>query len=86
MRVFGNKLQSNLFSLKEKQMNHIKLANDIDAIIVIPCTTNFIAKMARGIADDLASNILLASKIKIISPAMNTNMWTNNAVKKIFKS
>ena len=81
--LLGNKLHSNLFSLsEEKQMNHIKLANDIDAIIVIPCTANFIAKMANGIADDLASNILLASKkIKIISPAMNTNMWTNNAVK-----
>ena len=81
--LLGNKLHSNLFSLsEEKQMNHIKLANDIDAIVVIPCTANFIAKMANGIADDLASNILLASKkIKIISPAMNTNMWTNNAVK-----
>ena len=81
--LLGKQLQSNLFSLsEEKQMNHIRLANDVDAIIVIPCTANFIAKMANGIADDLATNILLASKkIKIISPAMNNNMWTNNAVK-----
>ena len=81
--LLGNKVHSNLFSLsQEKQMNHIKLAHEVDAIIVIPCTANFIAKIANGIADDLASNILLASKkIKIIAPAMNTNMWTNNAVK-----
>ena len=43
-------------------MNHIKLANEVDAILVIPCTANFIAKMANGIADDLATNILIASK------------------------
>ncbi len=81
--LLGRSVHSNLFSLsQEKKMNHIRLAHEVDAIIVIPCTANFIAKMANGIADDLASNILLASKkIKIIAPAMNTNMWTNNAVK-----
>ena len=82
--LLGKKIFSNLFTLShEKEMNHIKLANEVDAILVIPCTANFIAKMANGIADDLATNILIASKkIKIIAPAMNSNMWTNNAVKK----
>ena len=83
-RLLGKKAHSNLFSLsEEKEMNHIRLATTVDAILVIPCTANFIAKMANGIADDLSSNILLASKkIKIIAPAMNSNMWNNNAVKK----
>ena len=82
--LLGKKIFSNLFTLShEKEMNHIKLANEVDAILVIPCTANFIAKMANGIADDLATNILIAyKKIKIIAPAMNSNMWTNNAVKK----
>lgn len=85
--LLGKRVHSNLFSLsKEKEMNHIKLASDMDAILVIPCTANFLAKMANGIADDLALNILLVSKgIKIIAPAMNTNMWSNIAVKKNIK-
>ncbi len=86
--LLGKKIHSNLFSLShQKEMNHIKLANEVDLIIVIPCTANFIAKMANGIADDLASNILLASKkIKVIAPAMNTNMWNNKAVERNLKS
>ena len=81
--LLGKKIFSNLFSLsQEKEMNHIKLANEMDVIFVVPCTANFIAKMANGIADDLATNILIASKtVKIIAPAMNSNMWTNKAVK-----
>ena len=81
--LLGNKVYSNLFSLsQEKEMSHIKLASNSDAILVIPCTANFIAKMANGIADDLSLNVLLASnKIKIIAPAMNTNMFNNEAVK-----
>jgi len=81
--LLGNKVYSNLFSLsQEKEMSHIKLASNSDAILVIPCTANFMAKMANGIADDLSLNVLLASnKIKIIAPAMNTNMFNNEAVK-----
>ena len=81
--LLGKKIFSNLFTLsQEKEMNHIKLANEMDVIFVVPCTANFIAKMANGIADDLATNILIASKtVKIIAPAMNSNMWTNKAVK-----
>ena len=78
--LLGKKVHSNLFTLsQEKEMNHIHLATNFDAIIVIPCTANFLAKMANGIADDLSSNVLLASnKIKIVAPAMNSNMWNNN--------
>ncbi len=81
--LLGKKVHSNLFSLnEEKEMTHIKLANYCDLKIVVPCTANFLGKMANGVADDLATNILLASKNKkIIAPAMNTNMWNNSAVK-----
>ena len=86
--LLGRKVYSNLFSLsQEKEMSHIKLASNSDAIAVIPCTANFMAKMANGIADDLSLNVLLASnKIKIIAPAMNTNMFNNEAVKLNLKS
>ncbi len=82
--LLGKKIHSNLFSLdQESNMNHIKLASDSDIIVVAPCTANFLSKMSSGIADDLATNVLLASnKIKVIAPAMNTIMWRNKIVKK----
>ena len=85
--LLGKKVHSNLFSLsEEKKMSHIYLANDMDIILVIPCTANFLSKIANGIADDLALNVLLASnKHKVIAPAMNTNMWENPIVKQNLK-
>merc|ERR1711991_906217 len=72
--------------IKKKNMNHIKLAKECDAIIVVPCTANFVSKISTGTADDLATNVLLAStKLKIIAPAMNTNIWNNPAVKNNLK-
>ena len=48
-------------------MNHIKLLNECDAIFVVPCTANFFSKISSGVADDLATNVILASnKLKII--------------------
>ena len=65
-------------------MSHIYLANEMDIILVVPCTANFLSKIANGIADDLALNVLLASnKNKVIAPAMNTNMWENPLLNKI---
>ena len=85
--LLGKKVHSNLFSLsEEKKMSHIYLANDMDIILVIPCTANFLSKIANGIADDLALNVLLASnKNKVIAPAMNSNMWENPIVKQNLK-
>ena len=82
--LIGKKTHSNLFSLdQEKKMTHINLAKDCHAILVIPCTANFLSKMVNGSADDLATNVLLASdKVKIIAPAMNTVMWSNKIVKR----
>ena len=85
--LLGKKVHSNLFSLsEEKKMSHIYLANEMDIILVVPCTANFLSKIASGIADDLALNVLLASnKNKVIAPAMNTNMWENPIVKQNLK-
>ena len=81
--LLGKKIKSNLFSLdQERNMNHIKLANNAEIILVAPCTANFISKISNGVADDLATNVMLASnKHKLVAPAMNTNMWENKAVK-----
>lgn len=68
---------TDLWSLKdESEMGHIRLSREADLIIVAPASANMIAKMANGIADDLASTTLLASNKPImISPAMNPEMW-----------
>ena len=79
--LINKKCFTELFSFEEKEnMNHINLARNKDLILVAPCTANFIAKMTHGIADDLASNIVLASNSKIlIAPSMNPYMWENIA-------
>ncbi len=57
---------------------HIGLATEADVILIAPATANIIAKIAHGIADDLLSGTVLATKAPIvIAPAMNTNMWHN---------
>ncbi len=79
--LINKKCFTELFSSEEKEnMNHINLGRNKDLILVAPCTANFIAKMTHGIADDLASNIVLASNSKIlIAPSMNPYMWENIA-------
>lgn len=62
------------------EVEHISLAKKADLFVVAPATANIIAKMASGIADDMLSTTLLASKAPIlIAPAMNCNMWENAA-------
>lgn len=68
-------------SAQDDFIPHIKLAHWTDLAVVIPATANIIAKMANGIADDLASTTLLATDApKLVFPAMNTTMWNNPAV------
>ncbi len=76
-----NETYSNLFSLKdETEMGHIRLSREADIIVVAPASANMIAKLANGIADDLASTTLLAANKQIIlAPAMNHEMWNNAA-------
>jgi len=69
------------FSLKdESEMSHIELSRQSDILVVAPATANVMAKMAAGIADQLASTLLLATnKPVLIAPAMNVRMWLHAA-------
>ena len=83
----GRKCYTDLFSVEdESKMNHIHLARKPDVILISPATANIMAKLACGIADDLASTILLASFSKIIlAPSMNPIMWKNLATKENYQ-
>ncbi|MFJ1308072.1 bifunctional phosphopantothenoylcysteine decarboxylase/phosphopantothenate--cysteine ligase CoaBC [Agrobacterium sp. P15N1-A] len=67
-----------LFSRQDEQdVGHIRLARDCDLVLVAPTTADLMAKMAHGLADDLASTVLLATDRKVlVAPAMNPKMWT----------
>ena len=81
--LLGKECFNSLFSTSENnEMNHIKLANSSDLILIVPATANFIGKIANGIADDLASTVVLATNSPIIiAPGMNVGMWKNQALK-----
>ncbi|PWE56099.1 bifunctional phosphopantothenoylcysteine decarboxylase/phosphopantothenate--cysteine ligase CoaBC [Metarhizobium album] len=68
---------TDLFSREDEQdVGHIRLARDCDLILVAPATAELMAKMANGLADDLASTVLLAAaKPVLVAPAMNPVMW-----------
>jgi len=72
---------SELFSREDEQdVGHIRLARDCDLIVVAPATADLMAKMAHGLADDLASAVLLAAdRPVLVAPAMNPKMWNNPA-------
>jgi phosphopantothenoylcysteine decarboxylase/phosphopantothenate--cysteine ligase len=76
-----SKVYTELFSLTdEAEVGHIRLAREADLVVVAPATANTIAKMAAGIADDLASTALLATDRQILlAPAMNVVMWQHPA-------
>jgi phosphopantothenoylcysteine decarboxylase/phosphopantothenate--cysteine ligase len=76
-----DKVYGDLFSLTdESEMGHIRLSREADLIVVAPATADLIARMAAGMADDLASTTLLASdKPVLIAPAMNAMMWAHPA-------
>ncbi len=72
-----------LFSLKdESEMGHIRLSREADLVVVAPATADLLARMAAGIADDLATTALLATdKPVLVAPAMNVRMWEHAATK-----
>jgi phosphopantothenoylcysteine decarboxylase / phosphopantothenate---cysteine ligase len=76
-----DKVYGDLWSLTdESEMGHIRLSREADLLLVAPATADLIARMAAGIANDLASTTLLASdKPVIIAPAMNAMMWAHPA-------
>jgi len=75
------KVYTDIFSLTdEAEMGHLRLSQEADLVIVAPATANILAKMANGIADDLASTVLLASAAPIlVAPALNHRMWQHAA-------
>ena len=72
---------TSLWDLKdEAEMGHIQLSRAADLVLVCPATADLIAKMAAGIADDLATTLLLATdKPVVVAPAMNVRMWSHEA-------
>ena len=77
------KVYCDLFSLTdESEMGHIRLSREADLVVVAPATANALAKMAGGLADDLATTVLLATdKDVIAAPAMNVRMWEHPATR-----
>lgn len=84
----GEKVHTDLFSLTdEAEMGHIELSRDADLLVVAPATADLMAKMANGLANDLASTALLATDKKVlIAPAMNVRMWTHAATQRNFET
>jgi phosphopantothenoylcysteine decarboxylase/phosphopantothenate--cysteine ligase len=80
----GEKVHSALFNLTDEvEMGHIQLSRAADLLVVAPATADLMAKMAHGLADDLASTALLATdKRVLIAPAMNVRMWRHPATQR----
>ena len=80
----GEKIYDDLFSLTdEAEMGHIQLSRSADLVVVAPATADLMAKMANGLANDLASTALLATDKKVLmAPAMNVRMWESASVKR----
>jgi phosphopantothenoylcysteine decarboxylase/phosphopantothenate--cysteine ligase len=79
-----NPVHTDLFNLNEEsEMNHIKLADEADLIIIAPATADVIGKIAYGLAGDLLSTIVLATGAPLyFAPSMNVNMWEKEVVQK----
>jgi len=80
----GHKVYRDLFDLTdEAEMGHIELSRAADLIVVAPATADLMAKMANGLAGDLAATLLLATdKRVLIAPAMNVRMWEHPATQR----
>jgi len=79
----GNKVYTDLWSLTdESEMGHIELSRAADLVVVAPASADILAKMAAGLADDLATTLLLATdKRVLVAPAMNVRMWEHAATR-----
>ncbi len=80
----GSKVYRDLFDLTdEAEMGHIQLSRSADLVLVAPATADLMAKMAQGLAGDLASTLLLATDTPVIlAPAMNVRMWEHPATQR----
>lgn len=79
-----SEVHTSLWDLKDEvEMGHIELSRSADFILVCPATADLLAKMAAGIADDLATTLLLATDKKVVvAPAMNVRMWQHPATER----
>ena len=79
-----SQVHSSLWELKDEvEIGHIQLSRAADLILVCPATADLLAKMAAGIADDLATTLLLATdKPVVVAPAMNVRMWEHAATRR----
>ena len=79
-----SKVYSSLFDLKDEvEMGHIQLSREADLVVVCPATADLLAKMAAGIADDLATTLILATDKPVLAvPAMNVKMWEHSATQR----
>ena len=77
-------VHASLWDLKdEAEMGHIQLSREADLVVIAPATADLMAKMAAGIADDLATTLLLATdKPVLAAPAMNVRMWQHPATRR----
>jgi phosphopantothenoylcysteine decarboxylase/phosphopantothenate--cysteine ligase len=77
-------VHTSLWDLKDEvEMGHIQLSREADLVVVCPATADLLAKMAAGIADDLATTLLLATdKPVLAAPAMNVRMWQHEATRR----
>jgi phosphopantothenoylcysteine decarboxylase/phosphopantothenate--cysteine ligase len=75
---------TDLFDLKDDvEIGHIRLSREADLIVVAPATADLLAKLAQGLADDLATAVLLAADKKVLAaPAMNVRMWQHKATRR----
>jgi len=80
----GSKVYGELFDLTdEAEMGHIQLSRSADLVVVAPATADLMAKMAYGLANDLASTLLLATDTPVlVAPAMNVRMWDHAATQR----
>ncbi|KPA21740.1 Coenzyme A biosynthesis bifunctional protein CoaBC [Shimia sp. SK013] len=80
----GEKVYRDLFDLTdEAEMGHIQLSRSADLIVVAPGTADLMAKMANGLANDMASTLLLATDTPVlVAPAMNVRMWEHPATQR----
>lgn len=80
----GDKVYQDLFDLTDNStIGHIELSRDADLLVVVPATADLLAKMAHGLAGDLATTLLLATdKPVLVAPAMNVRMWEHKATQR----
>jgi len=86
--ISGAPVHDDLFdAAAEGEMGHIRLSREVDIVVVAPATANLLARASQGLADDLATTLLLATdKRALFAPAMNLRMWLHPATQRMSRS